>query len=131
MRIPGEFVIGSGDEQLFIWVVGLGEWRARIHSYGLTAESRFNERSSREKLDLDAYFADLAAHWRGWEGDKEWEATGLAFAARHDGLGHVTLDVILESEPWHADSWRVRASLSLEAGALDRLAREAGELDRR
>jgi hypothetical protein len=128
--MSGEFVIGLPGEQLRVWVVGPGAWRARIDSYDLTAEETFHERSSREKLRLDTYFADLAAQWRGWEGNKEWEADGLAFAASHDGLGHVTLDVILESPPSLADVWRVRVSLRLEAGTLDRLAREAREVDR-
>lgn len=130
----GEFVVRSvhpGDEHLRLWVVTPGyECRARVDFDDLTAEGRFYAPYwSRGKLQLDAYFADLAACWRGWEGDKEWEALGLAFAARHDGLGHVTIDVSLESEPSLADGWRVRAPLGLEAGALDRLAREARELD--
>jgi hypothetical protein len=128
--MPGEFVVGSGVEQLHVWVVSPAyEWRARIDFEDLTAEHSFYERYSREKLHLDAYFADLAAHWRGWADDKEWEAQGLAFAARHDGLGHVTLDVILSSDPSLGDGWRVRASLHLDAGALDRLVREAAKLD--
>jgi uncharacterized protein DUF6228 len=84
---------------------------------------------SREALHLDSYFAGLAKQWRGWKGDKEWEALGLRLAARHDGLGHVTLDVTLEEDYALADRWRVRASLTVDAGALDRLAVEARQLD--
>lgn len=46
---------------------------------------------SREALQLDRYFGELATHWQGWKGDKAWEALGLSLAAWHDGLGHVTL----------------------------------------
>jgi hypothetical protein len=61
-RMPVQFVVGSRGEQLRIWVVSPGAWRARIDSYDLTAEGTFHERSSHDRLDLDAYFADLAAH---------------------------------------------------------------------
>lgn len=53
----------------------------------LKAEAKVYERYSREALQLDSYFAGLAKRWRGWKGDKEWEALGLRLAARHDGLG--------------------------------------------
>lgn len=85
--------------------------------------------NSGEELHLDAYFADLARDWRGWQGDRQWNALGLRLAARHDGLGHVTLDVTLQNDYSSGSRWRVRASLRLDAGALDRLATEAHVLD--
>jgi hypothetical protein len=120
-----------GDE-LRLWVVKPGDqWQAKLEFGDLTAEAKVYERHSRNALELDAYFADLAENWRGWRGKKEWEALGLRLAAQHDGLGHVTLDVTLETDYASADRWRVRASLALDAGALDRLVSEARALDQR
>jgi hypothetical protein len=131
--VPGEFLVRSnvGNDQLRVWATRPGGyWRARIAFADLTAEGKVSERSSREELQLDAYFVDLAAAWRGWVGEKHWEALGLRLAARHDGLGHVTLDVTLQHDYAAVDPWQVRATLQLDAGALDRLALEARALDR-
>jgi Family of unknown function (DUF6228) len=89
------------------------------------------ERFSGDALTLHAYFADLAQHWRGWDGDKEWESLGLQLAARHDGLGHVTLDATLDEDYAMAQRWRVRASLTVDAGGLSALAVAARALDER
>jgi hypothetical protein len=127
-----EFLVRSshGGDQLRVWVVKPGDqWCAQIDFGDLKAEAKVYERYSREALQLDSYFAGLAKQWRGWKGDKEWEALGLRLAARHDGLGHVTLDVTLEEDYALADRWRVRASLTVDAGALDRMAVEARQLD--
>ena len=105
------------------------QWRARIEWAALTAETKVNERYSGDALRLDAYFRELAKQWRRWKGDIEWEALGLRLAARHDGSGHVTLDATLDEDYVAADRWRVRASLALDAGSLDRLAVEARLLD--
>jgi hypothetical protein len=101
-----EFTIRSNrrTDQLRLWVLAPGRlWRARID------------------------FGDLTA-----EGDREWESLGLQLVARHDGLGHVTLDATLQADyAAEEDRWQVRASLSVDAGSLDRLATEARVLDRR
>jgi uncharacterized protein DUF6228 len=131
--VPGEFLVRSnfGDDQLRIWTTKPGGyWRARISFADLVAEGPVSERCSGEQLHLDAWFAALAAEWLGWQGERRYEALGLRLAARHDGLGHVTLDVTLQDNYAADERWRVRASLMLDAGALDRLALEARELDR-
>jgi hypothetical protein len=97
----------------------------------MTAKAKIYERYSRDVLRLDAYFHELAKQWRGWNGDIQWEALGLRLAARHDGLGHVTLDATLDEDYVVADRWRLRVSLKLNAGSLDRLAVEARMLDER
>jgi Family of unknown function (DUF6228) len=129
--MSGELRVRSNDGgHLRVWVVKPGdEWRAQIDVGDLKAEAKVYERYSREELQLDRYFADLANQWRGWDGEKEWEAFGLRLAARHDGLGHVTLDVTLEDDYATASRWRVRASLELDAGVLDRLAVQARTVD--
>jgi hypothetical protein len=130
--VNAEFVLPSNDggDRLRIWVIRPGDqWRARIECADLTAEAKVYERFSGDTLRLDAYFNELAEHWRGWNGDIEWEALGLRLAARHDGLGHVTIDATLDEDYVAANRWRVRASLVLDAGTLRRLAREARVLD--
>jgi hypothetical protein len=53
----------------------------------------------------------------------------MRLAARHDGLGHVELDVILDDKPGWTERRRVRSTLALDAGALDGLAAAARALD--
>jgi Family of unknown function (DUF6228) len=71
----------------------------------------------------------LAAQWRGWNGDEEWEGLGLRLAARHDGLGHITIDAVLEQDYAMAERWRLRASIQVDAGTLGDLSRDAASLD--
>ena len=68
-------------------------------------------------------FDDMAAHWRGWEGEKQWSSVEdhLALSCTSDGLGHVAMDVTLKSGPYD-DDWGVRAIIHVEAGQLEELA---------
>ena len=72
---------------------------------------------------LGGYFEDLAAHWQGWEGSKEWSTLEqeLLLAATHDGRGHITLRIVLHGGVYPHD-WKVWASVATEAGLLDRIA---------
>jgi len=127
-----DFVVRSnhGSDQLVVSVAEPGAcWQARLDCAGLTAEAAIYERWSGDALRLDAYFSDLAAAWRGWDGERTWEGLGLRLAARHDGLGHVQLDATLAEDYAMAERWQVRATLKLDAGSLDGLAREARALD--
>ena len=73
---------------------------------------------------LSAFFRDLAHHWRGWDGTKGWESLEgeLSLAATADNAGHITLRVVLlnYSAP---ERWRAEASISLDAGLLDEIAK--------
>jgi hypothetical protein len=73
---------------------------------------------------LDDFFSGLATEWRGWEGIKEWRTyeDGLALLAANDGRGHVTLTVELRQRS--KDGWLVRGNVPLDAGQLERVARE-------
>lgn len=78
--------------------------------------------------ELMGFFDELAADWAGWRDAKIWklrdERTSLE--ARHDGLGHVT--VLLRLFPLYYDSdWSVQATLALESGQLDAVARRVRE----
>jgi hypothetical protein len=115
--VEREFVVRSnrrGDE-LRMWIVKPGnQWRTRLEFGDLTAEGKVDERHSGDALRLDSYFGALAEDWRGWEGERGWEALGLRLAARHDGLGHVALDVTLDDQPGWTERWSVRATLVVD-----------------
>jgi Family of unknown function (DUF6228) len=104
-------------------------WLARVEFGDVRAEATVYERWSGDALRLDAYFGRLAAQWRGWNGDEEWEGLGLRLAARHDGLGHITIDAVLEQDYAMAERWRLRASIQVDAGTLGDLSRDAASLD--
>ena len=80
---------------------------------------------------LARYFDDLAASWRGWEGERVFESIerDLRIAATHDG--HVQMGILL----WECSQpggWRVQAELRLDAGEqLASAARDVAALVRR
>lgn len=120
------FVIRSnhaGDELAF----GRGggrDWEATLRVGGLEATLDFYELESESfPADLGKFFSRLARRWRGWEGECYWETLegNVALRATHDGLGTVELRVLLKREL----GWLAEASLFVDAGALDRLARKA------
>ncbi|HEY6206150.1 MAG TPA: DUF6228 family protein [Chthoniobacterales bacterium] len=73
---------------------------------------------------LATFFRDLAVHWRGWQGEKHWGSleSQLSFRAKADSTGHTYLDVELRGGSCH--DWRLRGSLVIEAGQLDKIASE-------
>ncbi len=63
---------------------------------------------------LIAYFADMAAGWRGWVGPKDWhddDAT-VSMSATHDGVGTVALRVSTDK----AAGWGGPGSLEARGG---------------
>jgi hypothetical protein len=73
---------------------------------------------------LAAFFHDLAVHWRGRQGEKCWSSveSQLSIRARADSTGHTYLDVEFRGGSCH--DWRLRGSLVVEAGQLDKIASE-------
>jgi hypothetical protein len=73
-----------------------------------------------------AMFAQMAAHWRGWQGEFAWESLDgeLALRCALDRTGHVAIGVVLRSGPSKAD-WMVEATVVAEAGQLEEIAQEA------
>src|SRR5688572_15692057 len=55
-----------------------------------------------EPTGLASFFRDLAAHWRGWTGKKEWASLEgeLSLCATCDSTGHTSLAVRLHSGPY-------------------------------
>ena len=74
---------------------------------------------------LAELFGELAADWRGWDGQKAWRSLEgeLQLTATADRAGHVTLLTRLrEGAP---PLWSVELTLVVEAGQLEQIAREA------
>jgi Family of unknown function (DUF6228) len=98
-------------------------WHAGLTSDGLTASVELdNDPILFIQPMLRDYFAELAVDWHGWTGTRTWAAGALAFGAEHDGLGHVRLTVELGRDLY--DNWKASVPLYIDAGALDRVARD-------
>ena len=74
---------------------------------------------------LAGFFRDLAVHWRGWTGKKEWASLEgeLALAATCDSTGHTSLRICLKSGPYSSD-WSLSVGLAIEAGQLEGIAEQ-------
>lgn len=76
-----------------------------------------------EPYDLAAFFDDLAANWKGWEGEKQWHSVEHDFALNctSNGVGHVAMSLTLKSGPYE-DDWSVKAVIHIDAGQLEEIA---------
>lgn len=72
------------------------------------------------------FFADIAENWRGWKGTKEHASLEghLRLEATSDSSGHIRLFIELRGVEV-ANVWVAKASIGLEAGQLEGLARSA------
>jgi hypothetical protein len=75
------------------------------------------------ECSLARFFRELAVHWKGWPGKKEWRSLEgeLSLAATIDSTGHISLSVRLRSGPYPFD-WGLSAVLLMEAGQLEQIA---------
>jgi hypothetical protein len=71
-------------------------------------------------------FAQMAQQWAGWSGELNWESLEreLKLYCNHDGLGHITIGIVLRSGPYPQD-WQVQTSVVTEAVKLDSIAKRA------
>ncbi len=101
-------------------------WQVKLSDRDASATARVDPNAG---ASVAEFFADLAREWRGWSDAKIWEPfeRGLRLSARHDGLGHVALRVTLQ-QGIYPDGWSLEATLKLDAGALDAIARDAARL---
>ena len=69
-------------------------------------------------------FEEMARDWRGWDSKKEWAALEeeLRMTASSDHTGHTALKVTMRNYCDPTD-WRLEATLMLEGGQLEELAR--------
>lgn len=120
-------LIGAGDESLQLIPDGdqavppeylLAELRSG-HLGDLRAVKRIYGGYATEFQGLAAFFANLAAGWRGWDGERSWESCegDLRLDARH-AYGHVQLRVTLRADGsgWGNSGWTATADLTLDPG---------------
>jgi hypothetical protein len=77
--------------------------------------------------DVVGFFRDLASHWDGWTGKKEWSSLEGEFqlSASMDSTGHVNLDIEMRSG--HDDyAWSIKTTLLIEAGHLSQISSDIG-----
>ncbi len=117
-----ELVLGPPDES------NGGSFSVTLAAPAVTATVRVYEHGSQF---VPRYFAELAANWRGWDGEKAWESveSHIALKATADRLGHVSLRVVLR-DLFAPAAWRAEATLLLEAGQLEALAASAAQVFR-
>jgi Family of unknown function (DUF6228) len=98
-------------------------WQVTLSDRDASATTRVDPNGAAPVAD---FFADLARDWRGWSNARLWEPfeRGLRLSATHDGLGHVALRVTLQQDVF-PDGWCIEATVKLDAGSLDALARKA------
>ena len=86
---------------------------------GLRAEKTVNAHYATCLDELIAYLDDLAANWNGWEGVKEYRSveSDLVLQSRHDGYGHVTVEVTLSKMDGSPDEWTCTGRVTTEPGA--------------
>ncbi|MBA2733704.1 MAG: hypothetical protein H0U54_12520 [Acidobacteria bacterium] len=66
---------------------------------------------------LEQFFEDLAANWKGWNGEKKWTSLEgeLSLVCTTDSVGHISIEVTL------FDGWNVRNVFYVDAGQLDQI----------
>ena len=95
---------------------------------GLEASSRVSAHYASEFDDLVTFFRQLAADWRGWDGERTYESLeyDLRLTATHDG--YVRLAVQLWQQAGR-QGWSVAAVISLEPGEeMTRVAEDVAAL---
>ena len=93
---------------------------ARIELSGLVAEARVHDRGTSSLPDL---FEQMAREYRGWDGEKRWDAMEdqLSLTCTSDRTGHAL--TLVRLRPNNYDSWEVEAHFQIEAGQHEGIAR--------
>ncbi len=90
-----------------------------LRADGLAAETTTTVEGTGDR-DLADFFADLAADWHGWTGERSWRALEgeMAIEAWHDGRANVMVAVTIKRPrmSFAKDAWSARAVFTLEAG---------------
>jgi Family of unknown function (DUF6228) len=91
---------------------------ATVQVEDATATSRIQAHYAHGFDDLCAFLADLAKHWKGWEGQKSWTSleADLTIVARFEGFGRVVLSVELRG-PDAPFAWTFSAAITTDPGA--------------
>jgi len=101
----------------------LEAFRARLELPHLNAEGLVHLADTPLENSLADFLDGLASQWRGWKGEREWQTYEgtLALSCSHDRLGHVAVSTSLSDL---SRSWLVHGSVTVDAGDLDRIARD-------
>ena len=91
-----------------------------IRADGLTVRTTATLSAMYDKVDLAEYFAGLAADWRGWKGERQWEALEqeMQIDSWHDGRANVMVAVTVRrpERAYADDAWSARIVFTLESG---------------
>jgi hypothetical protein len=104
-----------------------------LEAVGLSAHSTIElENWGGGAPGLIAYFKDLAASWKGWQGSKQWHDDGanVEISATHDGIGTIAMAVsVAPFTGWDGPgSWTLRIVVPVDPGALDSVVAKLQEL---
>jgi hypothetical protein len=124
-------IIGNDGTQLSLEADEPYRWLATLNLEGATGAAHVeNGPHYRTGATIADLFAQMADCWRGWTGVKEWENNEgtLTLCATHNGLGHISIEVVLRN--YAHREWELVGTLTVDAGALEHLARAAAEFDR-
>ncbi len=77
---------------------------------------------------LTAFFKEIAANWKGWQGIKKFCSVERDFCveASHNGIAVVCLKIMLSSVTSTGVEGELRVSMNLECGALENIANLVG-----
>ncbi|HYV38982.1 MAG TPA: DUF6228 family protein [Gemmataceae bacterium] len=102
------------------------EFSVRIVDMNLSASTRVFAGHSGFNSHPAPFFAEMSRQWKIWEDELIWESIEheLNLGATYDRFGHIYLCVALRSGigEWE---WSIRSIVTVEAGQLERLARDA------
>jgi hypothetical protein len=73
------------------------------------------------------FFEEMAESWQGWTGERKWGSLEdeIGLRATRDPAGHIYLRVELRSDVGGESGWNVAATITIEAGQLEEIARQA------
>jgi hypothetical protein len=118
LGLPGgpRLILGQprrGDDGELWWVT------ATLELDGLKAEKTVSAHYATCMDELITYFDDLATNWSGWEGIKRYESVehDLVLQSRHDGYGHVTIEIMLSKMDGSPGEWECTGRIMTDPGA--------------
>lgn len=106
------------------------DFRGEYFKVTLRSSSHFAARDVYAYTDaqgIASLFREAAEQWRGWSGSKKWSSIEGEFVIelKADNKGHISLTAQISHDIGNADPWKLESTISIEAGQLEDLARQA------